>query len=146
MSTSSQPAARTSSISSKSALSAMLLEAYKNAQATAKSPAPVIPIPQDSANTAVAHCCQIYNEAMKTGRPQAEHAYRLAMPPLSGPENIRDFIACVAHGILLDVIKSSDGARLLYAAQIARGAIDRPSPRKPGRPPAKEAPETDTID
>jgi hypothetical protein len=41
------------------------------------------------------------------------------MPPLSGDENIRDFIACTAHGMLIDAISGTDAARLLYAAQVA---------------------------
>lgn len=147
MSTSSQPALGSSNVSSKSVLAAMLLAAIKNAQAAAKPDAPVALIAQDSANPAVAHCCQVYNEAMQAARAQGEsqygstqageRAYRHAMPPLSGPDNIRDFIACVAHGMLLDAIKGSDGARLLYAAQIAYGAVEKPAPRPPGRPASK---------
>jgi hypothetical protein len=51
------------------------------------------------------------------------------MPSLSGPDNIRDFIACVAHGMLIGAIRDTDGARLLYAAQVARGALQN-SPAK----------------
>ena len=51
----------------------------------------------------------------------ASEAFRLATPPLVGAENIRDFIACVAHGILIGVIGGNDGARLLYAGQVAAG-------------------------
>ena len=50
-------------------------------------------------------------------------AYRSAMPPLTGPENIRDFIACTAHGMLIEAIDGPDAARLLYAAQIANGTL-----------------------
>jgi hypothetical protein len=35
------------------------------------------------------------------------------MPQLSGQENIRDFIACVAYGMLIKAITGPDGARLL---------------------------------
>ena len=52
----------------------------------------------------------------------AQRAYCEAMPPLSGCENIRNFIACVAHGILLDVFTGPESARLLYAAQVANTA------------------------
>jgi hypothetical protein len=41
------------------------------------------------------------------------------MPSLTGEQNIRDFIACVAHGILLQAIEEKNGGKLLYAAQIA---------------------------
>ena len=52
----------------------------------------------------------------------AARAYRTAMPALSSQENIRDFIACVAQGILLDVFAGADSSRLLYAAQVANSA------------------------
>lgn len=52
----------------------------------------------------------------------AARAYRQAMPPLSGAENIRNFIACVAQGILLDVFTGSEPNQLLYAAQVANTA------------------------
>jgi hypothetical protein len=49
----------------------------------------------------------------------ADKAYREAMPPLSGYENIRDFIVCTAHGMLIGAILDKQGAKLLYAAQVA---------------------------
>lgn len=50
---------------------------------------------------------------------EARKAYRAAMPALCGANNIRDFIACVAHGILLEIFERSDATKLLYAAQVA---------------------------
>jgi hypothetical protein len=80
-------------------------------------------------NPAVAHCCNAHADAVKAAREQRLNsysasqatcaAYRQALPPLCGQENIRNFIACVAHGILIDAIGDSTGARLLYAAQVA---------------------------
>lgn len=52
-------------------------------------------------------------------------AYSLVMPPLSGAENISDFIACVTHGMLLGAIPGADATRLLYAAQVAHSAIPK---------------------
>jgi hypothetical protein len=49
----------------------------------------------------------------------ADRAYLDAMPPLSGEENIRDFIACVTQAMLADIIMESSGSKLLYAAQVA---------------------------
>ncbi|MGB9409549.1 MAG: hypothetical protein WCA89_18590 [Terracidiphilus sp.] len=49
----------------------------------------------------------------------ANRAYRDAMPPLSGDENIRDFIACVTHAMIADIIRDDSGSKLLYAAQVA---------------------------
>jgi hypothetical protein len=45
------------------------------------------------------------------------------MPQLSGQESIRDFIACVAYGMLIKTIAGPDGARLLYAAQVANSTV-----------------------
>ena len=90
-----------------------------------ESSAPVSCIP------AVARCCDAGTRAYRTvlakernrfeASKAASEAYRLAMPPLVGAESIRDFIACVAHGMLIGAIGSDDGARLLYAAQVATG-------------------------
>jgi hypothetical protein len=91
-------------------------------------------------NPAVARCCHAYTQALKAATQQgkdrfartadAGRAYRQAMPPLSGHENIRDFIACVAHAMLIDAISGSDGARLLYAAQVAHATHRAPSSRR----------------
>ncbi len=56
------------------------------------------------------------------------------MPPLSGEQNIRDFIACAAHGMLIDAIDPPVGARLLYAAQVAHRTLHK-SPLKPAKDP-----------
>jgi hypothetical protein len=52
----------------------------------------------------------------------AQRAYCKAMPPLSGSDNIRNFIACVANGMLLNVFTGAESTRLLYAAQVAGSA------------------------
>jgi hypothetical protein len=72
-----------------------------------------------------------YKIAEKTGRSdfyisnESGIAYRHAMPPLTGEENIRDFIACVAQGMLIGAIAGPDGARLLYAAQVAHTTVTK---------------------
>ena len=81
-------------------------------------------------NPAVAHCCQLWestgSQALKEGRSlvlagvAAHKACQRSLPPLTGLENIQDFIACVAHGMLQGSILSPEGARQLYAAQIAK--------------------------
>jgi hypothetical protein len=91
-----------------------------------------------SLNPAIARCCEAWTQtfddrtAMGLSSPEyhAHKSYRQAMPPLSGAENIRDFIACTAHGMLIGAIASDDGARLLYAAQVARGALPSQSAAK----------------
>ena len=81
------------------------------------------------ANSAVAHCTLAWEKAFratfqKTGNQfDAERAgataFRAALPPLTSRDNCRDFIACVAHGMLLDAIDEKHGTKLLYAVQIA---------------------------
>jgi hypothetical protein len=91
-------------------------------------------------NPAVARCMKAwiraFKEAMAKNRSEYEsekaaiQAYRNAMPRLSDYENIRDFIACVAHGILIGTIDGKNGTKLLYAAQVALSAVRR-SPTTP---------------
>jgi hypothetical protein len=57
----------------------------------------------------------------------ASIAFRLAMPPLSGYQNICDFIACAGYGMLLGAIKEKNAGKLLYAAQVALAAVPRES-------------------
>jgi hypothetical protein len=58
-------------------------------------------------------------------------AFCKAMPLLVGYENIRDFIACVAHGILINAIPEKRANQLLYAAQVALVSLNyEPKPRK----------------
>jgi hypothetical protein len=50
-------------------------------------------------------------------------AYCNALPKLSDRESVRDFIACVVHGMAVGIIPGSDGTRLLYGAQVAQSAL-----------------------
>jgi hypothetical protein len=53
------------------------------------------------------------------------------MPELVGYENIRDFIACVGHGMVIGCVTAFQAGKLRYAAQIALSALGRePSPGK----------------
>jgi len=92
-----------------------------------------------SENPAVARCCEAYARVSRSPPTRA----RATSMPLSTvqkpsqspacalqPENIRDFIACVAHGTLIGTIQGPDAARLLYAAQVAH---TRPAPSQPAR-------------
>jgi hypothetical protein len=47
------------------------------------------------------------------------------MPALVGYEGVRDFIACVAYGMLVDAISADRSGQLLYAAQIALNTLPR---------------------
>jgi hypothetical protein len=84
-------------------------------------------------NPAVAHCCDAWEQAYQTSveederesdfyaRSVAGEAYRNALPALSGFQNISDFIACAAHGMLIGAIAEKSVTRLMYAAQVAIG-------------------------
>jgi hypothetical protein len=81
------------------------------------------------ANSAVARSTMAWEKAYRatfkeTGlevdsQKAAADAFRAALPPLTSRENSRDFIACVAQGMLLGAIDEKHGAKLLYAVQIA---------------------------
>jgi len=98
----------------------------------------------DSDSPAVARCNQAWQttydaEMAQSGNKAhaiiyARRAYCNAMPTLSGYEGIRDFIACTAHGLLNSSIESSQGTKLLYAAQVALAALRiQPAPQKQER-------------
>jgi hypothetical protein len=112
-------------------ISPEMLRAVFNRSNT-KGPKPPRADGPSAANLAVANCLKAYSEALQTAVNQlasnydatkaAALAYRESMPPLCGQNNIRDFIACVSHAMLIQVIDTTDGTKLLYAAQIAYGA------------------------
>jgi len=113
------------------------------------TPNPTLTAPEP--NSAVAWCRHAYVQAYNASKSQGSNeyaaeragadAYRKAMPPLCGAENIRNFIACVARAMLTGTIEGADATRLLYAAQVAQAAIDRPASGKPGRPKSQPPPE-----
>jgi hypothetical protein len=87
--------------------------------------------------TADRRCCAAYDRAYKAKMAQgdgsamssydstvdAQEAFRDAMPMLAGYEGVRDFIACAAHGILINAIPQERTSHLLYAAQVALAAL-----------------------
>jgi hypothetical protein len=84
-------------------------------------------------NLAVQICLQSYisnkKELLDKGNNpvDVERAARIAyagnLPMLSNADCIRDFIACVVHGMAIGAILSSEGTRLLYGAQVAHSAL-----------------------
>jgi hypothetical protein len=97
-----------------------------------------VPSPE---NPAIASCMRawrhVYQRELAKGESEfmsahnAGPAYRRAMPPLSGLENIRDFITCVAYGLINEAINDKTGTKLLYAAQVAHTtARGQSAPRK----------------
>jgi hypothetical protein len=87
-------------------------------------------------------CCSTYYSAvaeqmakpvMKRNFDHVRATFLRHIPFLSDAENIRVFIACVSHGMLIGAIRMPDGTKLLYAAQIAHSALPR-EVRPVGRP------------
>jgi hypothetical protein len=84
-------------------------------------------------NAAVKLCCNAWETAFNAesahgkseyfARKPADRAYRDAMPTLSGRQGICDFIACVAHGMIMGVFDEARGTKLLYAAQVAQSTF-----------------------
>jgi hypothetical protein len=89
----------------------------------------IYPVP----NLAVEICLQSYldrkKEELDKGSKHAvveqlaRLAYAATLPKLSNADCVRDFIACVVHGMAIGAIPSSEGTRLLYGAQIAHSAL-----------------------
>jgi hypothetical protein len=81
------------------------------------------------ANHAIARCARAFQDAYREelaiggfkigATDKAAEAYRALLPPLTSRDNCRDFIACVAHGMLLGAIGEKNAGKLLYAAQVA---------------------------
>ena len=90
-------------------------------------------------NLGVIRCCgaahRAFLAALAGGKPnetaqsEGAEAYRRAMPPLDSDENIRNFISCVAHAMLIRIIDPTEAPRLLYAAQCAIAAVRKSSHR-----------------
>ncbi len=108
----------------------------------AASPSQTSPDPAPR-NPAVIRCCQAWQSSIEDSRAKkmdrfdaqdrATAAYRNAMPDLSGYENIRDFVACIGHGMLIGAFDGIEGPKFLYAAQVAIGAL-RHEPKDQKRP------------
>jgi hypothetical protein len=82
---------------------------------------------------AVQRCCDARDRSIRQSRQKgkepyfirtlAAEAYCAAMPDLSGFENIRDFVACTSYGMVNGLIDATEGAKFLYAAQVATGVL-----------------------
>ena len=90
-------------------------------------------MPDRSLAPSVLDCCTAYHRtfAIERGKgardadahEEAKMAYRQAMPCLYDQTSIRDFIACVTHGMVLHLISNDDGGKLLYAANVTAGFL-----------------------
>jgi hypothetical protein len=82
-----------------------------------------------SPNRAVTRCSdaftRVYKAEMAKGSleimaiKRAGRAFKNEMPTLIGCDDIRDFLACVARGILLDAIDPVQASRLISSARAA---------------------------
>ena len=80
-------------------------------------------------SAAVARCCEawriVYKDERAKGTPgvscylRANEAYRYAMPPLTTAKNIRDYIACIAHGMMARTIDMIVAPHLIATARVA---------------------------
>jgi hypothetical protein len=104
------------------------MDLMRNGKPWPLEPMDNIDISADFSCPAIDRCCQAWYKAFKNAqakgtnpvsvRLRANEAYRYAMPPLTSTENIRDFVACVVHGMMVGAIIDELAARWLYAAQI----------------------------
>jgi hypothetical protein len=113
-------------------------------QTTPAAPSEPAPNPPPR-NPAVERCCAARDRSLLESRAgkrdtydtksHAAQAYMAAMPDLADYENIRDFIACISHGMVIGVVHPIEAPRFLYAAQVAIGAL-RLAPKDQKRPAA----------
>ncbi len=106
------------------------------------TPAPIAAVDPNVVveNPAIARCLRARIRAYKDAREknksdyeasvEAAQAYCNVMPRLSSYDNIRDFIACVAHGMIIRAIDWDHSTKLLYAAQVALSTV-RSQPSAP---------------
>ena len=106
----------------------------------------VYPVP----HLAVEICCSSYLSITQQLRGEnpcedavsraGQVAYCTVLPRLSDPESIREFIACVVHGMAVGAIPSAEGTRLLYGAQVAHSALPSPKRHKKRNKSAQKTP------
>jgi hypothetical protein len=130
----------------KSAAERALAHAISNVPAsTTLTPGPALAL--STPKTAIRRCCAAWQRAFNAYVEQrgkgdgldklfaaidAGEAYCNAMPMLAGQDGVRDFLACVAHGILIGAIPHEKSSHLIAAARVTLAANQRE--RKPQNP------------
>jgi hypothetical protein len=89
-----------------------------------------------SENESVAECLRAWRITMENERAEldedeneydaekkANKAFLAALPPLSGHQNVCDFIACVTQAYICDIIRRQQAEHLLAAAKVALCAL-----------------------
>lgn len=114
-----------------------------SAQSSSKTAAPGL------SNPAVARCAKAWERAYQRylsaptnhdkaaedleffASEEGEVAFRNALPPLSGEDNIRDFIACVAYALVREILLPIVCTNYFEAAKVALSAarVHRRQPR-----------------
>lgn len=56
-------------------------------------------------------------------RRKCQAAFRKAMPPLAGHQNIQDFIACTAYALVNDILLPQQCQQLFNCAKYALSAL-----------------------
>ena len=90
-------------------------------------------IHKESHNAAVDRCCQARNRALTDCKnlhildfevPKlGAEAYLAALPELASTQDIKDYAACVNHGIAISVIKPFEGNAMLGTARLVLDTI-----------------------
>jgi hypothetical protein len=112
------------------------LLAYPRIHAAAAPPRDRTSRVQKAVNLCKDEWTHAYELAKDKGLPaqkalrMASVAYKLAMPKMEDLPSIRAAIACIAHGIQLEVFDGRDGSQLLYAAQVAIATLKAKGRRK----------------
>lgn len=101
---------------------------------------PAQPAPESPVAAAVNHCMAQYKGAYRAAATMGaseygshkagREAYRLALPRTGSVTEIQGFIACIAHGITLEVFDRHEPTQLLYAAQVALASLKSKTGKK----------------
>lgn len=104
------------------------------------APAPSAEVTPEAA---IRRCCAAYNRQLDLACEQkqddyetlrkAKEAYRRALPHLTSRTNIQAFLACLAHGLVLEVLYAHDAKQLAILARSTLATMPGES-RPVGRP------------
>jgi hypothetical protein len=97
-------------------------------------------IPEDFDTNPMAKCKFMTDSMIFLQALDPNLAYRTVMPEPIGRRNIKNFIACVVHGMAIEAITPEEGKNLLYAARTATLAIGKYKDREAKKPAASAHP------
>lgn len=79
---------------------------------------------------------EAYGQALENHLPETQAlrmaavAYKLQIPKMDSFASTKCALACIAHGIALEVFSGAEASQLLYAAQVAASIFNRKGARK----------------